>query len=440
MAIAYSFIVALNILIPIIVKVSFGNFTISYYLFLTIILFFSLIFLLLIKHNYFTERYPQKVKKYLIIFFISSLSLIPFTFATPYITQFSSSFQFFTQLFLGILGWYVFKNEQEIMQFIKIVFFAVVLACFYGIYTYITKTNPYITSLNIMFSQEMDATSFMEEKRGGLEGRIMATCIHPLMWGQLIALLVSFFIIFYKKYNKLLGQCIIILLTTAAFLSGSRAVIFSLIIVFSFQFLTLPLRNKIILLFIGVGFILALLGSSFSDNKTFKLIQSSAFVWDEKLSSNADVNGSSLSMRTEQLECSYDLIKNNIFTGLGKGWISHYIDKQGEHPIMHGFESVFFSKFIEGGIFGLFFFLLFYFQIYLYIRKDAKYKLGTNQANLIDGFFLGYFFSILFTGIQSTFFMFIVLSIVLLKYFDIQPIKNNNFELTIHNKKSVLQK
>jgi hypothetical protein len=319
---------------------------------------------------------------------------------------------------------------QQFKIFCKVIFFSTVLACSYGIFTYLIKINPYIDILNLLYSPKYDfSTVFLLEKRGILEGRICGTNVHPLGWGQMLALLLSFSYLSKSYMEKVLNaslkkKCLLILLGGIVvvlliniFLSGSRSAYSSIFVFYFFLFLSFKLKKKIKTISV---FGIALLSLGF-------IIYFQYPTYRDSITSNVDIEGSSVSMRQRQLSTTFDILNEGYqLFGLGKGLVE--LDNNDNNTIsihnyninhkinaLLGFESILFVKLIEQGICGLWFFLLFYFQSYFFIRQKCK-KYLNSDVYIVDGFFLSYLFAIFVTGIQATFYMFFLFSIIYLKY------------------------
>ena len=140
-------------------------------------------------------------------------------------------------------------------------------------------------------------------------------------------------------------------------------------------------------------------------------IKSAVFFWDETISNKAEINGSNVGMRIEQLNTTLsDVAKENLIAGYGLGYREYATIKNVRNEDMLGFESIVFSKMYEQGLIGLICFFLYLFQFYsLGIKTISK-----NKRLLFTGYFLSYILSILFTGNQNSLNWFVFLGLLII--------------------------
>lgn len=421
LALGVSLTIAVRLLVPPFVRVQIGPYDNSLNTTLIIVLLIFLLYDLFFKKNKIEKMIP--VLKYTIIIYCLYLFCsIIFATSVSYQQQISGTIKFImTELILGCIAWYAFKNIKDIKSFFIIFSFAIIIAGSYGIFTYIIKLNPYISFINLIYNVEMDATSFIEEQRGVIAGRIQGTQAHALIWGQLHVIILCFLFLFRKKLNNGIYLLLVIIVILNAFLSGSRAVIISMLASISFFILgsKIYLKRKYIIGFIIIAPIFLFV---FFSNKQFQdfsdTIKSAVFFWEESKNTNVEIKGSSISMRTDQLnETFYQLNKeNSTLFGLGEGWIQNYNAKYGSHPILHGFESIFFHITTQKGIIGLLAFFIFYLNLYKITWRKTKQIKDTCNLYLVNGYFVSFLLSIILTGIQSSIWLFFVLIVIYLKY------------------------
>jgi hypothetical protein len=151
------------------------------------------------------------------------------------------------------------------------------------------------------------------------------------------------------------------------------------------------------------------------------LLTANIAFWSENKSTEAGIEGSSISARQDQLTATFKIIGDGYQAfGLGYDLATVANLTNTALPVKNieallGFESIVFRKLAEQGICGLFFFMLFYLQSYTFIRRKCMIH-DRGNVLIVDGFFLSYFASIVVTGIQATFYLFFMLSVVYLKY------------------------
>lgn len=63
------------------------------------------------------------------------------------------------------------------------------------------------------------------------------------------------------------------------------------------------------------------------------------------------------------------MVQGSPFCGLGLGYPSYYSSRKGQHPVMLGFESIYFSVLVQSGFIGLVIWFLFFYRCYVYTKK-----------------------------------------------------------------------
>jgi len=425
---------ALEILLPNSAQFAIGRFSIPVE-FIMIILFF-IIFLINGKYKNPLIKLPVKYKFYIILY-ITTSCIFSFFSNFSLFEQLKNVFRFAVQNVLSAYMLFsVIQNNKDIKLFLNIVFWATIVACIYGLFTYITKSNPYVESINSALGMDKGhgiTFDFINEERGIINGRIMATMVHPLQWGQALTCIFSILIIFHELkifvINKVFFTSGMLLIASNIFLSGSRAALVAFIIFLFFAFFYMPTKKKlkyvsyILLLAVFLIFIIPKRTTEAFINTT----TASIIFWDNSYSDAIGIGGSSATMRLLQLYGTFEKVSKNPLFGLGKGYIIDEFKKDKGSGEMFGYESVFFYKVVEEGVLGLFFFLLAYYMIYAEtIKKINQAKEILQYKSLIRGFYLSYLISILLTGIQGTFILFCLLATIITTFVLIHNTKTNN--------------
>jgi hypothetical protein len=442
-SLGFTLVIALRILVPgTVVRFFLGPLDISLNTFLSIMLFVALV----LKKQYKGDTMPAKLIHYILIFCISLFVFIPFAPVIPFMFQIKMVLQFIVvDLSIGLFAWYAIRNLQQVKCFCIIIFVSTFIGCVYGIFTYVIGENPYIILVNLMYDGFDFLSDFYDEGRGLLTSRISGTQDHPLTWGQMLGVILSFFFLMQHGDKKNVSQPIIrnkglsvlffigiVLILINIFLTGSRSALFVVFVCLGFVFLSFSLRKKIKYIVIGgvcIFFTIIIISAYSSSSKIDALIAYVSF-WDEKKAENAEIGGSSVFMRTEQLNSTFEILEGGYqLFGLGYGTAylaSPSVQRNQDAPIneltriqkindLLGFESVLFRKLVEQGCVGLFFFLYFYFKVYWFIRKK-QIQQEKRKVFIVDAFFLSYLGTIIITGIQGTFYLFFLLSVLYLKY------------------------
>lgn len=405
--------IALRLLIP--ASVRLIGVGISLNTFQTFILFIS--FLL---HKKYKMGMPRKLQLIIILFIASSLMLTPFALNMGVIEQIKKMFSFFmVDMILGILGWYAIEDNKDFQNLLKMLCSILFCVCIYGLYEYITKSNPYADWATETFGRAINPSDyFLTEKRGILIGRIMGTGSHPLTWGLLMS---TFFAFIYNHRNQIQKRSYTILLLSLVaintFLCGSRSALIMIGVYTIIRLLEKPKKIfKIsILTFLILTCTINLLPKTEGTQTFIKTIESSIFFWNEKKSEEAGVGGSSVSMRLDQLIFSFYLIQDSFLTGNGYGFSDlAQDDTTGKYETMMGFESILFTKIVNQGILGLLFFFIFYLSL---LRYTCKLIENRNEKYKMIALYITYLIGIIFTGLQNSFYLFFLLAIIEIKQY-----------------------
>lgn len=395
-----------EICIPSTVRFQLGSFDVNIFDLLLIFLIVSF----LINRPYKSISMPSNIKLFFLVQVVSTFVLIFFSSAVvPYsyqIFSFFKGFLFQTYIFL-FMGFYASKALN--MQSVNKVFINISICIgVYGICTYILKYNPYIDILSVLYTGEESIFSyFMEEVRGGLEGRVYGTMSHPLQWGQFWNIFIAYLLLFKNSLNKRLLLTVVIIGVVNIVLCGSRTAIIAFIITISFYYFALGFRKICAILLTGyicVIFLLSVLPRNIQNNGIVLYLQSAVFFWDSSYSEKAGIVGSSASMREEQLNTAIDIMQENPIGGLGYNYQYYAAEKEISTGLL-GFESIVFKLLVEQGIISL---ILFFFVLYLLWRQMNKTNRGLYNKWLVNGFFATFIISILFTGIQGSSFIFFI--------------------------------
>lgn len=392
----YFIIFCAKFAIPSSVRFEVGGISINIFDVLLIALFLS--FIIHKRKLYF--NYPRYLKITIVIYVVTTfLFILLSSQVVPLPFQFKSFLKsyLFQELMFVIFGLYAF-NGCNVKLYSYILLTIMILCGCYGLYTYSIGMNPYVDGLSLIYADDFSsATLFMDEERGGLEGRVFGTLTHPLEWGQVWCMVLAFFMIVRKKINPIFGIVVFSIGLINIYFSGSRTALMSMIVFFVFYAITLNVRK----IFIG-GVALSLMFVLFllfgSNNKTIKnniiYIESVLFFWDSSVTDQVKVNGSDTEMRQKQLELSIDMMMTNPIGGLGYNYQMYKKERDIEDGLL-GMESIVFKKLVEQGLLSLFVFFFYYYAFYKYIKRRS------NSQILTTGYFMSYFIGILITGCQG---------------------------------------
>ena len=282
------------------------------------------------------------------------------------------------------------------------------IVTFYAIFNYVFGLNPYMMLIN-METGNFDMTSvYMNESRGVLSRRSSSTFSLPLALGQFMCLL-QFYLVFVYREKKYLSLIIYVFFLIPIVLSGSRSCIFPALLLPFMYFLKSSIKVKlyvILTVLVLSPFLYMGLPEKYKDT-----LIATICVWDEKKSDKVNINGSSVSMRQEQIKSAILIIRDSPLIGKGIGYVK---EKGREHKDeMLGYEGFLLQSLIESGLIGTFIFLLLYVKFSLDIVTKVNYK---KETMFVIAYPLMYLVSILLTGIvYSTFSYFLLFYVLILK-------------------------
>lgn len=440
-------ILAIDLLLLLVVAISFRSFTWGYFLSIcwkiiipyvarfqiggisinaNDILCIGLIGAYFVNRGKLNSRLSPKIRQLFGVYIVSTFILI---ILSSGVVPYSHQFQFFLKGFLLleicylILGFIALQNIKGI-RFFYILLTLSSIAGVYGILVYFLKVNILVDTFSLIYAgSENQFSFFMEEIRGGLEGRTSGTFGHPLAWGQFWNILVPLVYLYRNRIGKYWFPVILIIGVTNMLLCGSRTALVSLFVFLLFVVITLSIKKKIkigLACVIVYSIMFVQLGNNRQYKGIFEYVQSAVFFWDDFYSQKAAIGGSNTDMRQRQLEEAIRLMNTNPIAGIGLDYQYYSID---HHPnsILLGFESILFKKLVEQGLTGM---LIFYYLIYLYYQFYRK-RLRTKEENLI---FLGYILSFMvsshMTAIQGLNWLFFLLLPLLTLYSSRNQVKN----------------
>lgn len=330
----------------------------------------------------------------------------------------------FIDLMPGFLICFCIKDKNQIKNILYFIYGSILLAGVYGILSYVIKLNPYVLGMSILYNNPFGQIEMFEEVRGALQGRTQGTLSHPLVWGQIVNVLLLFLLMIRTHIKKVIFMILFVVLFLNVIFCGSRAILLSAIIGIVLVLLRNPPKKIFKYIFITFLSSILLLGFA-SQNAKYQIyvdtIEATLFFWDQEKSDDIDIKGSSVELRLRQLDGSLYLIRNDLFTGLGQGWIDDDYQRNGLHPVMLGFESIIYRKMVETGLIGLIVWLFFYISLY---KKVSRYTKKNKIELHWEVIFLPYLISLFMTDSFESFYLF--LSLVMLSYLYINVSVNSS--------------
>lgn len=412
----YTLCLLSRLVIPSLATIEFGGISIGFYTF-----FFFFILALSLPKMEFGVLWHTPIIRITLKWIIFTIIVGMISRDTPITYAIKGGIFLVRDYFFVIIGWEIFRTQKQIKIFFSLLFCITFVICLYGICEYIFKYNPYMEYLATSYDFIFAGEAFYDDVRGVINGRIQAFTVHPLTHGQLMEVILPFALIFNKEKKIMAGNILVLLIMLNVLLAGSRA---SLIATFLFILLMLINKQnfkKFVLLITVTLLASVTIGGKISGevSSTFKNM---VFFWNEDTSQ--EIHGSSVDSRLLQYAYMIEDLGPKLLIGHGKGYIQYDVDMNGDHPIMHGYESIVLNKITELGIIGFVIYLIWYLKIYLLSTKYySLFKKGKYYKE-IKYLILTYFISTLLTGEFGTGVVFYMLILVFYKYTKLLEVKS----------------
>lgn len=274
------------------------------------------------------------------------------------------------------------------------------ILCIYGIYTYWTKTNPYMDAMAQYCTaedlSELLARS-MEDARGNLSGRITGTSLYTIQYAIMLIIFFWGGLIYKPLFAKKSFYAIVFLVLINIYLTGSRGPLAGLLIGIALYLMqVLKTSRQIIYICLFAVFLL--------------------FCWPYaesylSLFSDNDIQGSSIEMRFAQFGAALSMVTDNVQSllfGKGLGYTGFYLSNYGRHPVALYFESSHVSGIVNYGVLGLLF--IFIGNIYLLLSMSLealkRKAICKKSFYVLASFLLSYFiYNILVGNVYNNLFV-----------------------------------
>lgn len=275
-----------------------------------------------------------------------------------------------------------------------------ILLCIYGVYTYITMTNPYMDFMS-QYSTAEDLSDLlarsMEDSRGNLHGRITGTSLYTIQYGIMLVILL-FMLLSINIRRNIITYITFVLILLNIYLTGSRGPLGALLIGLLF-YISRILNWKKRIMYVSLSVILIFIVWSYIESYL-------------TLFTDQNVKGSSFELREIQFAGALSMVTDNmqsLLFGRGIGYTSYYIARYGAHPLALYFESTHVSGIVNYGVLGLIFIFLgkIIFLLYIAIKARRNNLIDNESFNLLLSFLLTYFiYNILVGSVYDSFFVF----------------------------------
>lgn len=303
-----------------------------------------------------------------------------------------------------ILLYWMFLNAINLNQFLKILIFFFIIVSIYGVFTWLSLSNPYINILSNEFVFRNISEEYMKAQDGRL--RISSFFFHPYLYSIILYFIIIYFVSFYKSINETLLNSslylafVLILISLNFILTDSRAtlviLVLSLILIFLIEVKNINIVFRITALFFI--FLLCLQIPVVADKfqQVFDLFESE----------NSKVQGSNISMRELQFLASLKYFEQNPIFGNGFYYIYENLgfrvnlEQRSSDSEFFAFESYLYILLIEQGIIGILSHIFLFASLITYFIGRRKYATPSiiKMCNVCIIITLGYISFILATG------------------------------------------
>lgn len=376
------------------------------------------------KKKLFTEEDNQKILYVILLYLCVFLFLLPLGYDMTLVEQVPTLKLFVLGVFPYIFALYILNRSDFIENILKYIVIVSLFVFAYGVFSYKTNQNIYLMLVGIVYSSVGGLDKMLEESRGGLEGRLAGTIGNPIFYAGMLLILFFLFLALYIKLpqKKKLWRGIILIsllgLFMNMFFTGSRSSLVALILGFGAFCLKWWSKARLAFTFSAI-LTLFVVGLSFPVFGKYQVfVDSIIFFWDDS-KSQGEIKGSSVAMRMYQLDGVASLIgPEGTFFGLGAGWIQKYISKNGLHPVLLGFESLFFGGVVQYGIVGFF---LLYILLFIAMLHLCWYFYKQSKISSLEFWFMACYIGsyVVYAFMTGPFFweFFLCSYVMLLKYF-----------------------
>lgn len=294
-----------------------------------------------------------------------------------FLGQLSILVQFFitdiVPVFLFVMA---LRTKQDVMFVVKVLLIVSCISCLYGILTIIIGFNPYVFFLKVLYESETELLTSELGTRGGVIGT-SSTFLHANGWGYFLPITFVLFVYLYKLSSNRIYLIASILVSIGVFICSKRSALIAYMSFYCFYFCLSKSKEKFQMVKWGILLIICSLIFVFfipQLDPLKRLIESSFFFWDDSLRDKNDVGGSSWELRVLQVFYPWRELNGNLIFGNGFGWCTNYLKNYELHPVLFGFETIFSTAVLEGGVVGVIVWISIFLYSYRYSKKHNRLK------------------------------------------------------------------
>lgn len=256
----------------------------------------------------------------------------------------------------ALILYYIIQSKKDFDILIKSV----------SIYVFLLIGNSFFELIgfniigNFLGANMMTKAFFVDTIDYGSRGiRLHSFLPHSICFGDVCAIFIAVFsFLYYANYQKKKSKLCVLLLAIGVILSNSRTPIVAL-----FLYLVPVIKDKLYLRNKTLFFFMLIVIAFVFGDKLYQMMDA-MFVVDSRYAT-----GSSMTMRLEQLDESFYIVKDNIWFGLGYNYDLSVFVKE-----LRGAESVWFNLLIYGGLFAVFAELTMFTQSILNTKRFKSHK------------------------------------------------------------------
>lgn len=368
--------------------------------------------------------YKSKKRKTLINNFPLKKAVYIVLTAFLFVTIFKISFgiqnlliEFLVKFSLGIAIWVVLVKENDSNEgfyFIEKLFLVI---CLYGLFCFLTNTNPYINFIEHSFGTE--STSQIHDYNDSIrvndkrQSRTQSFFNHPIRYGAHLAMLTPFilsFLITNRKKKKVIFYALLLfLLLINILLANSRSSLIQLFVSLTTLFILLKPKDKFITFQSAVAVFVCLLLLSPFLSSYYETIFSAFQILSG--STATTIGGSSIDMRLSQLAVAFSVFSDSPIFGHGLGYTAYLVTQRSIKGLL-GAESFLFQILIDLGVVGIIAYTLFFVFAISTLKSikrsinDYKSRYMINSAIALT---YGYIVFVIATGELDTFYFYFIL-------------------------------
>lgn len=347
--------------------------------------------------------------KALLIFISLPIIFLPFSEYLDFGMQFKGWLQIFlTDIMPALLAICILKTESDLNIIIKWVVYTMFVTLLYGVYTFISNSNPW-TDYIMSYYASYDVSGVINEQveYSNLTRKTQSTFVSTNCFGYYLTYMFSFLLLLKNKMSHIKWGMSLLLILVCMVFSTKRSPI--VVLMFIVAYLVRYKKKMIIPIILVCGILVILLFTipALENAKTF--FMTAVFFWDDSYADSVGVHGSNMELRIRQVLYPFVEIKNNLLLGHGWGWCSVYLAiHKSIHPQLFGFETIFSTAVCELGLMGIVLFIYLFISAYRYIKN----VIIDNKINFALLFVLSILMLYVATGAMYMYYFFILLVIL----------------------------